>query len=309
MFWVDEVDGDGSLVKQNTKAIRNSSESAITSYPGHKFVIKYWDEKYLGESSFVVGNKDVRLIVTYDWDISNFRITARSKVEDIIDNIKESFKLCEIFRHTAQYQDCLSEAISNDVNHLADGKTVAEKFLSNAASRLRNYTCLDSTVPPSKPKSSYDVTMDDSIYTIDVLLDLPSSKVWYIDNFITQDECNILIEHGKPRLQRATVADDGGHSVLSESRKAQQANFDHITGYDENPLWNLAQRILAVVNGHMGLELTSMGQEPFTIIQYNVGDEYTPHCDGACDGGSFLPGGRVATALMYCKVRYPLVGK
>ena len=31
---------------------------------------------------------------------------------------------------------------------------------------------------------------------------------------------------------------------------------------------------------HSGFKLKPPGQEDFTIIQYNVDDQYTPHCDG-----------------------------
>jgi hypothetical protein len=303
LFWINEIDGSGDLVKQNVKPIRNNTEDNIETYEGHKFKIKYWGDKYIGEADFVVGNADSKLIVTYDWDISNFHIEFRSKVDDILDNIKASFKLCDIFRKTGKYYDCMVDAVAADINRLADGKATAEKYLAHTGNKLRNYTCMDETVPQSKAKSSYEVMIEDSTYELDILLDMPSSKVWYVDNFITEEECKILMDHGKPRLERATVADDDGSSMYSESRKAQQANYEHIEGYEANPLWSLAQRILAIVNGHMGLELTSAGQEPFTIIQYNVGDEYTPHCDGNCAGSKHLQGGRVATALMYCKVK------
>lgn len=44
------------------------------------------------------------------------------------------------------------------------------------------------------------------------------------------------------------------------------------------------------------------GQEDFTIIQYNVADQYTPHCDGTCDHSMYNSRGRVATAVLYCQV-------
>jgi len=92
------------------------------------------------------------------------------------------------------------------------------------------------------------------------------------------------------------------NAFLLESRKAQQAAYSLKDRWDTDPLWDLQQRILSIVNGHANYNLTYDGQEDFTIIQYNIDDQYTPHCDGGCDGSAYRPGGRVATALMYCKV-------
>ena len=64
----------------------------------------------------------------------------------------------------------------------------------------------------------------------------------------------------------------------------------------------LYSRILAVTNHHTGYDLKVYGQEGFTIIQYGVSDEYTPHCDGQCDGELYNTGGRIATSVLYCKV-------
>lgn len=40
---------------------------------------------------------------------------------------------------------------------------------------------------------------------------------------------------------------------------------------------------------------------PRLSLRYTPGQEYRPHCDGACDGSPHLHGGRVATMLMYCE--------
>jgi prolyl 4-hydroxylase len=79
-----------------------------------------------------------------------------------------------------------------------------------------------------------------------------------------------------------------------------------------------------MANHHTGYQLRPEGQESFTIIQYNVEDQYTyvihifkylflilfliiymilrPHCDSSCDGTKHHSGGRVATAVLYCKI-------
>jgi len=75
----------------------------------------------------------------------------------------------------------------------------------------------------------------------------------------------------------------------------------------DDPVARVVQRVFAFANDHMpshvGNSLTVDGQEDFNVIQYNPGQEYRPHCDGSCDGSPHLHGGRVATMLMYCKVK------
>jgi hypothetical protein len=74
-----------------------------------------------------------------------------------------------------------------------------------------------------------------------------------------------------------------------------------------DPVARVVRRVFAFANDHSpgpeGYQLTVDGQEPFSVIQYNPGQEYRPHCDGSCDGSPHLHAGRVATMLMYCKVR------
>ena len=69
---------------------------------------------------------------------------------------------------------------------------------------------------------------------MNVHLDTSHAKIWTVDNFITDDECKVLMDHGRPKLRRATVAAEDGSSIVSENRKAQQASYDYAG--DEDPL-------------------------------------------------------------------------
>ncbi len=42
-----------------------------------------------------------------------------------------------------------------------------------------------------------------------------------------------------------------------------------------SPLWNLYNRLIEFANLKTGYGLEMAGQESLTVIQYNVGDEYT----------------------------------
>ena len=69
-----------------------------------------------------------------------------------------------------------------------------------------------------------------------------------------------------------------------------------------DPVSRIVRRVFSFANDHTGYGLGVDGQEPFSVIQYLHGQEYRPHCDGACDGSPHLHAGRVATMLMYCRV-------
>ena len=117
----------------------------------------------------------------------------------------------------------------------------------------------------------------------------------------------------------------GDRSGNSSHRKAYDAGHSYITSVDD-PLWALQSRVFEFTNKKTGYNLSHNGQDPFSIIQYNVNDEYLyvliniyhvnrliiiflrPHFDGLSSRGSFgeradfIPKGRVATVLMYCEV-------
>ena len=97
-------------------------------------------------------------------------------------------------------------------------------------------------------------------------------------DFITAEECATLHDYAHPRLTRATVAGENGMSTVSMNRRAQQAGYADIRD-PSDPLWDLQARLFEFVNSKTGYGLQLAGQEPPTVIQYNVEDEYTPHCD------------------------------
>ncbi|CAE7566213.1 P4ha1 [Symbiodinium microadriaticum] len=152
----------------------------------------------------------------------------------------------------------------------------------------------------SAPVRTETVRIQNKDLTVNVMLDMKAAKIWTVEDFITDEECKILQAHGKPRLARATVAGEDGLGTVSQSRKAQQASYN--PSGQSDPLWKLYERVFEFTKKKANYNLDYPGQEGFTIIQYNVDDQYTPHCDGACDGSKHLPKGRVATAVMYCQL-------
>ena len=76
-------------------------------------------------------------------------------------------------------------------------------------------------------------------------------------------------------------------------KKNQAANVMANWRDPHDPVARVVRRVFAFANDHApgspgeGYGLTVDGQEPFSVIQYNPGQEYRPHCDGSCDGAYF----------------------
>jgi len=310
LYWVDTFTPkktgkkEPNLVKQTTKPIRNNSDTSINSYNTHEFLVRFLTPIEGAETQFAKGPREEVVTISYDPATNTMTAKQTTKFDEIMDTIKAATKSCGQGELRGEaFSTCVANGVIDDVNRLTDSKSRLEKYRNAMSSRLRNLTCADETMNTTKPIETKKYEVDGQVYEANVLLDLPGANIWYIDNFITDEECDIMKKHGGPKLRRATVAAEDGTSIVSENRKANQASYNlHQKDRESDPLWPLFNRVLAITNSHTGLRLRPDGQEDFTIIQYNVADQYTPHCDGTCDNTPHLPGGRVATAVLYCHV-------
>eukprot|EP00428_Durinskia_dybowskii_P068397 CAMPEP_0170393890 /NCGR_PEP_ID=MMETSP0117_2-20130122/20965_1 /TAXON_ID=400756 /ORGANISM="Durinskia baltica, Strain CSIRO CS-38" /LENGTH=419 /DNA_ID=CAMNT_0010650121 /DNA_START=212 /DNA_END=1471 /DNA_ORIENTATION=+ len=315
--------------------IRHTDTYPLHSYHGHQFIFRLSPHVAGVEARFRKGKDAEELIITYDArrkilsahpakTITNIRnkiklmqekaanlpstkaVTQQPRqinaTSDVMQTVRDATAFCQNLRGK-EFSLCMASNIIDDINKLTEAKTQLTQFRNNMSWRLRNYTCADDNMPSSDPIYSYTTSMADiKDLTVDVLLNKTHSKIWKVDNFVTDAECDILMKHGKPLLRRATVAGEDGSSVVSENRKANQAAYNmHKQNPHSDPLWGLFQRVLEMTNHHTGYDLKPPGQEDFTIIQYNPDDQYTPHCDGSCDNSQHISTGRVATAVLYCQ--------
>mmetsp|Transcript_12449 Transcript_12449/g.40743 ORF Transcript_12449/g.40743 Transcript_12449/m.40743 type:complete len:543 (+) Transcript_12449:202-1830(+) len=126
----------------------------------------------------------------------------------------------------------------------------------------------------------------------------PSARVARVSSFVSEEECDAMVSFARPRLRKATHAKDGDLGAVSETRDAQQATVDarSVPAADD-----VRRRAVRLANFLSNYSLAVDGQEDLMAIQYHAGQQYMLHCDGSCDGTPFLPGGRLATLLMFCK--------
>lgn len=156
---------------------------------------------------------------------------------NLMDTISEATNYCSKFRGE-EFSTCMASNIVDDITALTETKTQLSKFRDAMSFRLRNYTCADPSMRTSEAIASYDLSLADKDVKVEILLNKTHSKIWKVENFISDAECDVLQTHGKPLLRRATVAAEDGSSMISENRKAQQAAYNlHKKNPESDPLW------------------------------------------------------------------------
>lgn len=216
--------------------MRNNTETSINSYNGHQFVARFLNHIDGVEAKFTKGPREERIIVTYDELTGEMNAKVTSKFDEIKEAVSASAKLCSNLKGE-KYSECIADQIAEDVNRISDSKILMQKFRDLTADRLRNYTCADEALQSSTPIGTVHQNVQGQLYRIDELMDTSHAKIWTVDNFIKDEECELLEKHGKPRLRRATVAAEDGSSIISENRKANQAGYDFRGKHEEDPLW------------------------------------------------------------------------
>lgn len=186
---------------------------------------------------FTKGPREEVITINYSPD-RGMTSKQTTKFDDVMETIKESVRVCDTKEDDTEYASCVANSVIDDISRITDSKELLKTSRNNMAGRLRNYTCSDPTMKTSTPISTYPYSdQQGKKFRVDTLFDTSHAKIWKVDNFITQEECNVLIDYGRPRLQRATVAAEDGSSVVSENRKAQQASYDLRKNSASDPLW------------------------------------------------------------------------
>lgn len=306
LFWVNTYEND-ELVAQLSAPLRNNSDTRINSYPTHEFVVRYYDQTYSTSiSRFEKGSGEETITVYSKSDTKELFVIKSTKIDDMADSVNDATQKCkEMFdTNTKEFDTCVADGIINQITEISGDMNELRKYRDKMALKLRNYTCADLEIDNTTPLSVENITVRGrEDIEVETLLDLDASKIWVAHNFVSDEECDILMNHGKPLLKRATIAAEDGTSIVSNTRKAQQASYNFPRkNQAKDPLWDLYSRVIDFVNIKTNYALTPDGQEEFAIIQYDPTDEYGSHCDADCAGESYTPRGRVATAVLYCKV-------
>jgi len=304
MFEVDDSDGSGNeeniLPVHFTKGLGNEKIELRFNEDLNELEYESFHATILDAASTDVPEEEVQKVEQQDKlpqskvDMSYVLNQIRTKHQDTIQfdskykldksirwNSTRAQVLSDIIKHCAsddQFLPCIATNVIDDITTLTAAKTKMQHNINALSGRLRNYTCNDESIQTSTPIYTYNTTLQyrgvDREYEVNVLLDKTRSKIWTVNNFVSKEECDLFIEHGTPKLERAAVTAEDGFSVVSESRKANQANYEFLGSPSNDPLGELYQRVLNMTNTHTGFRLERAGQNGFNIIQYDINDQY-----------------------------------
>ena len=305
LFWINVFEVGEPLVPQLSKPIRNNSDTVINSYDTHEFILRYHNSEHgLSETRFVKGPEEETILVYSQDETNELYVIHTTKIDDVRDAVHRTTEMCDnISKDGNEFDGCVADGLVNYITDISKSMSEVKKYRDRMAEKLRNYTCADENSIQTTPLKIDNIKIRSRPIEVETLLDLKASKIWVAHNFVSDEECDVLMNHGRPLLKRATIAAEDGTSIVSPTRKAQQASYNFPSNKPENdPLWDLYSRILSFVNLKTNYELKFEGQEEFAIIQYDPTDEYGSHCDADCNGETYTPRGRVATAVLYCKV-------
>jgi len=121
-----------------------------------------------------------------------------------------------------------------------------------------------------------------------------------VPNFLTEEDCNALIDAGGSEEKMGAAHEAGGPSSY---RKSYSSNINIDYDNRTSVLTRISEKQYALVRDLTGYDVHgNLGQEPLNAVLYkNIGDEYRPHCDGPCNGGLYPHGSRLATSIVYCR--------
>ncbi len=173
------------------------------------------------------------------------------------------------------------------------------------------------------PIRSYSWKYNNNEYNTDVLLEDSTTNIWKINNFITEDECSIIVDKARGDInnlkQYDTSITKDSFNITSPSILSSYSHIDDddkiskfigdATIFTSSKLTNLYNRVYSAINEQTGYNVKyHEGQEEISVMNYKTGYEYKLHCDGICrhtnnnDNEIPVPKyGRIATVMMVCQ--------
>ena len=109
-----------------------------------------------------------------------------------------------------------------------------------------------------------------------------------IDGVLSPEECNVIVDYSRDKLERSTVAQKSGGDAEDVDRTSSGLFVPH----KEFP--ELCKRLSQIAN----LPLTNA--EPLNVLNYQEGQEYKPHRDAFYEDHHKINGGqRTLTCIVY----------
>lgn len=196
------------------------------------------------------------------------------------------------------FDNCVPGTNQVNPDSLHEGCAVGsgEKWAFNLWFRERPYQAVSST-----PLIIQDINKNPSIkqkyrYSAESQLLSSDPHVEIIDDLLTAQECEQIIEAARRHMKQALVSEGEGNGLVSDTRTGRVHWFAHA----ESPV---IASVTARLSAMVGIPLQRA--EPLQVIHYGLTQEYRAHFDGydlATETGKRFTtqgGQRVLTALCY----------
>ena len=179
---------------------------------------------------------------------------------------------------------CVLEQFTNHIAEARKEVAFETALREKMATQLETYACHDKDSVTSDPIRRTNWKN----WKVDVMHELPTSKIHLIEGFVDPEECKAILDVAeKATLGSATVA---GGPKYSMARKALQTNVAIPWTQESNghPIARVARRVYDYTNSVLeGLNIQEHGQSSFKYLHYSgrgrndtEPDHYSAHCDG-----------------------------
>lgn len=133
-----------------------------------------------------------------------------------------------------------------------------------------------------------------SAYTIKTLSEMP--RIYLIENFLSDEDCDHIIKKAKPSLKRSKVLSHDGSRVVSPRRTSCGMWFPALP--KDKLLKEIEKRIEELT------EIPRENGEAFQVLHYQVRGEFKPHHDYFTTNSTWnrysgRGGQRIATCIIY----------
>ena len=172
--------------------------------------------------------------VTVLMGAEGLEIVTHDVESDLKDKISSSVSSCSSFLESSSsdlsvssstsFSDCMVGNILNEVTKCKERANLERELKGGMSERLRNYTCSDPTMNTSEAENTSSFFHKGREITVDTMFSSPQGSIWLLSDFITNEECEVLRNHGLSTLQEATVTGEDGVNVVSEYRRANQSS-------------------------------------------------------------------------------------
>jgi hypothetical protein len=301
LFWVKRTKGKVEYIKQSKHPIRHSKNTKINCNYKNEFVVKYSNPKRAtsGNATFTkrkYPDETVRILI--DPETNQLVAELKTKPEEFVDKVKNFTNYC---RANSNVSSCMEDVVKEEYLKLLHQTEKKEMHLRSIADDLADYACKDLNLNYSKPKTSIDITIDNQTFDADEYLSTTNVKIWYIENFVSEEECSILEANADQRYHHVRGYNESGDIVYPSTHRAQVAQFSPSTELEKDLSTELLLRNIAALDALADLDLPIDGQEQLSLFKYENDDEQQLQCDG-CHGQSYKRGDVIATGTIFCQV-------